>query len=93
MKATPHQTNDKRQSTLRRNFNDLFMRDGQVEEAKLWSNLGKACCAWLVLTQTKAVMETEYTLFTLLSFMIAPDLVKKFLSMKLGGAQQEKASK
>jgi hypothetical protein len=50
VKASPHQPSDKRQSTLRRNFNDLFMRDGQMEESKFWANVGKALCAWLIIT-------------------------------------------
>ena len=76
---------DLRHGTLRRNFNDLFMRDGQVEESKLWASVGKGCCVWLILTQTDEVLKTEYTLMTLLIFVIAPDLLKKFLSMRFGG--------
>jgi hypothetical protein len=84
VKASPHQPSDKRQSTLRRNFNDLFMRDGQMEESKFWANVGKALCAWLIITQTDSVMHTEYTLFTLLLFIVFPDLIKKFMTMRFG---------
>lgn len=80
---TRHQP-DQRQSTIRRNVNDLFMRDGQVEESKLWANVGKGCCVYLMLAYTDEVLKTEYTLMTLLVFVVAPDLLKKWLTMRLG---------
>ena len=83
-KASRH-ASDRRAGTLRRNVNDLFMRDGQVEESKLWANIGKGIACYLMVAYTKEVMETEYTLTTLLVFVVAPDLLKKFMSMRLGG--------
>jgi len=83
-KVTRHDT-DKRHGTLRRNINDLFMREGQVEESKLWSNIGKGLCFYLIVSYTDEVLKTEYTLFTLLIFLITPDLIKKFISMRFGG--------
>lgn len=76
---------EQRQSTLRRNINDLFMRDGQVEESKVWANIGKGCCVYLIFAFTDTVLHTENTLMTLLLFVIAPDMIKKFLSMRFGG--------
>ena len=71
-------------STLRRQVNDLFMRDGEVEESKLWANVGKGVCVYLLLVYTDDVLKTEYTLVTLLIFVIAPDMVKKLISMRFG---------
>ena len=85
-KASRH-ASDRRAGTLRRNVNDLFMRDGQVEESKLWANLGKGVCVYLMLAYTDEVLKTEYTLFTLLLFVVTPDLIKKFMSMRFGGGK------
>jgi hypothetical protein len=81
---------DKRHSTLRRNVNDLFMRDGQVEEAKLLSVIGKGLCCWLIVAHTDVVLQTENTLITLLLFLIMPDLLKKWLSMRFGATEDKK---
>ena len=84
MKVTRHDP-DMRHGTLRRNINDLFMREGEVEESKLFAVLGKSACLWLIFQHTAEVLSTEYTLMTLLIFIIMPDLAKKFLSMRFGG--------
>ena len=83
-KVTIHDT-DKRHGTLRRNINDLFMREGQVEESKLFAVAGKCAALWLIFQHTSDVLHTEWTLTTLLVFIIAPDLAKKWLSMRFGG--------
>ena len=84
-KVIPHDT-DKRHGTLRRNVNDLFMRDGQVEESKLFAVAGKCASLWLIFQHTSDVLHTEWTLTTLLVFIIAPDIAKKLISMRFGGA-------
>lgn len=87
--ATRAHDPDKRQSTLRRNINDLFMRDGQVEESKLFAVIGKVACLWLIFKHTAEVLTTEFTLTTLLVFIIAPDIAKKFLTMRFGGSAEK----
>ena len=87
-KASRH-ASDRRAGTLRRNVNDLFMRDGQVEESKLFAVVGKVSCLWLIFKHTSEVLHTEWTLTTLLVFIIAPDIAKKFLSMRFGGTEKE----
>lgn len=79
---------EQRGSVLRRNINDLFMRNGQVEEAKLFAGIGKMACIWLIFKHTDSVLQTENTLITLLLFLIMPDLLKKWLSMRFGGTEQ-----
>ena len=83
--ATRAHDPEKRGSTLRRNINDLFMRDGQVEESKLFAVIGKVACLWLIFEHTADVLSTEFTLVTLLVFVIMPDIAKKWLSMRFGG--------
>lgn len=81
---------EKRKSTLRRDLNESVRApDGTFSEAKAWSNVGKLLCAWLIVGYTEMVLKTEYTLFTLLLFLIAPDLIKKFLVLRLGGAEKK----
>jgi hypothetical protein len=88
--ATARHDPDKRHGTLRRNVNDLFMRDGQVEEAKLFAGIGKIACIWLIFKHTDVVLQTENTLITLLLFLIMPDLLKKWLSMRFGATEDKK---
>lgn len=88
--ATRAHDPDRRHSTLRRNINDLFMRDGQVEESKLFAVIGKVACLWLIFEHTGEVLNTEFTLTTLLVFIIAPDIAKKFLTMRFGGHTEDK---
>ena len=87
--ATRAHDPEKRGSTLRRNINDLFMRDGQVEESKLFAVAGKIACLWLIFNHTGDVLKTEWTLTTLLVFVIIPDIAKKFLSMRFGQPEQK----
>ena len=68
---------ERRGSTLRRDLNSLIRGpDGAVSEAKVFSVAGKGVCLYLLLWWTSEVMHTEWTLTTLLSFLVAPDLVK-----------------
>lgn len=70
-------------------MNDLVRNpDGKVSESKVWANVGKAICVYLILAYTNAVLTTEYTLLTLLLFIIAPDLVKKIVTMRFGTPPQ-----
>ena len=70
-------------NTLRRNMNDLFMRDGEVQESKLWANIYKAAALWLIIHYSDKVLSDWLILFILLSVGIAPDLLKKIITMKL----------
>ncbi len=78
-------TTEKRKGTLRRQVNDLVMRDGEVQESKLWANLFKAAALWLVMFHAETVLKDWAILATLLVIGVAPDLLKKMITMKLGG--------
>ena len=75
---------ERRRGILRRDLND-FVRgpDGAVSEAKAFSIAGKVVCLYLLLWWTSEVMHTEWTLTTLLSFLIAPDLVKAAIKARV----------
>ena len=67
----------RRNSALRRQANDW-------SEAKLMAVMGQFVCLWLLLWFTDEVLKTEFTLVTLLSFVIIPDSVKKIITMRYG---------
>ena len=76
---------ERRRGTLRRQLGDLVIspHDGRASEAKLFSIAGKGVCLYLLLAWTSEVMHTEWTLTTLLSFLIAPDLVKAAIKARV----------
>jgi len=68
---------DRRRGRLRRQLND-------AGEAKIMALFGQFTCLWLLIWYTDQVLHTEYTLLTLLVFIVAPDSIKKFLNMRFG---------
>jgi hypothetical protein len=74
----------RRRQHLRRALNDLFMRDGAVQESKLFSVIGKGICAYIMLAFTEVVLLREWVLAILLMALIAPDLLKKVITMRAG---------
>ncbi len=73
-----------RTQTMRRNLNDLFMRDGQVQESKLWANVYKGAGLWILVTYSETVLKDWAVLATLLVVGVAPDLLKKIITLKAG---------
>ena len=79
---------ERRRSVLRRDLNDAVRSDdGRFSESKAWAGVGKLICVYLLMVYTDAVLHTEYTLVTLLAFVIAPDLVKRVIGAKYGGGK------
>lgn len=78
---------DRRHQPLRRDANDL-VRDpqGRVSEAKVFSILGKTAILFVLLQHTVDVLRDWTVLAVLVTALIAPDLFKKFLTLKAGGA-------
>lgn len=77
-----------RRNTLRRQVNGLGMRNGELEESKLWAQLGKALCAWLIVKHATPLIGHWEVLLVLLSFLIVPEVAKKAITMKFGGLGQ-----
>lgn len=71
-------------SNLLRRVNGLYMRGGEAHESKLWAQVGKALCAWLIWKHADALIGQWEALFVLLLFIIAPELIKKFITMRFG---------
>lgn len=83
----PHvPTVEHRHSPLRRQLNEAALGpDGVFSEAKVMAIFGQFVCLYLLLFYTEEVLKVEYTLLTLLSFVIIPDSVKKIITMRYGG--------
>ena len=71
-----------RKSTIRRNLNDMFMRNGEVQESKLWANAYKAGGFWLMIAYPEKVLSDWSLLLALMVVGIAPDLLKKLITMR-----------
>lgn len=71
-----------RKSTIRRNLNDMFMRNGEVQESKLWANAYKAGGFWLMIAYPEKVLSDWTLLMTVMVVGIAPDLLKKLITMR-----------
>lgn len=76
----------RRGNSLRRGINSLAMRDGETQESKLWAQLGKALCAWLVYKYADALIGHWEVLLVLLGLLICPDIAKKAITMRFGGS-------
>jgi hypothetical protein len=78
-------TAERRIGTLRRQINEIGMRGGEAQESKVWAQIGKGLCVWLIYKHADALIGQWETLFVLLLFIIAPELIKKFITMRFGG--------
>jgi hypothetical protein len=76
---------------IRRAAEDVLWRspDGRGSESKLWVNVGKGLCAFLIVWHTTAIIDHSDTLLILLGFLIVPDIIKKVLSMRFAVASTE----
>lgn len=72
---------DARGSAFRRSVNELGMRDGQAEESKVFSTVGKGFCIWFLYKYAELLISHENVLFVLLLFLIFPELIKKLISV------------
>ena len=78
---------ESKRSGLRRSINSLAMRDGETQESKLFATVGKCLCIWLIYKYAEALIGHWEVLLVLLSWLIAPDIAKKAITMRFGGSQ------
>lgn len=78
-------TPERRKAILRRDLNDL-VRDphGRVSEAKVFAVLFKSSMVWVFLKHTELILKDWMILAVFVTAMLAPDLLKKILSMRVG---------
>ena len=83
-KAVP----ERRVATLRRQFNDSFCSpDGQVSLTKVIAIAGQIMLLYYTARYFPEMLAKPETLLVCLSFVIAPDVARKFLHMKYGNGQ------
>lgn len=77
-----------RHASIRRDLNDLI-RDpqGKVSAGKVGGILGQWLAIKLTLEHSAALVDKPETLAILLLMLIAPEVVKKFLTMKYGATK------
>lgn len=68
--------------TIRAEINKLVSRDGEIQESKLWANVFKAAALYILLRFPEKAMEDWAVLATLLVIGVAPDLLKKIITMR-----------
>lgn len=84
-------TPERRKSILRRDLNDL-VRDpsGRVSEAKTYAAVFKGAMVYVFLKHTELILKDWMVLAVFVTAMIAPDVLKKILSMRAGASVEEK---
>lgn len=63
---------------------------GRVSEAKVFSALGKAALLYVLIAYTPALIERWEVLAVIVLALIAPDLLKKLLTLRFGVAAEKK---
>lgn len=79
---------ERRQSLFRRDINEL-VRDpqGKVSAGKVGSIIGQFIAAKYLLQHNGELIDKWETLLILLSVLIAPELIKKMVTMKYGAGK------
>ena len=81
----PEKRVEKRSSTLRRQVNQSFCDEyGNVIVTKVIAVMGQTMLLYFTARYFGDMLYTPETMLVCLSFIIAPDLVKKVISMKYG---------
>lgn len=81
---------DRREASIRRDLNDL-VRDpgGRVAEAKVFAVLFKPFLIWMFLQHAETILKDWGILTVIVVTFVAPDLLKKLISMRVGVADGE----
>ena len=82
--------NNIRHGVLRRQVNSLWMRDGELQESKVFSTVGKGLIVWLIYHHVDDLIDHYEVMLVLFAFLILPDVVKKIITMKLGSQTEVK---
>lgn len=84
-KQPPKGTQEERKQVLRRDLNDLVRSpDGKVSEAKSFAVTFKFLMLYVFLYHTDKILSDWAVLAIFVAAFIAPDILKKVLTMKIG---------
>lgn len=79
---------DQRTQTLRRQVNESFSDpNGRVSVTKIIAVLSQIAALFYFGRDFTALIDKPESLLIILTFLIAPDSIKKFLSMRYGAAK------
>ena len=77
---------DRRQSTIRRDLNDLVREEGgRLSPTKIGTLVGQWLSVKLILENGEKIIANWDSLSVLFLVLIAPEIAKKMLNMKYGG--------
>ena len=77
--------------SIRRAVNEaLLYRNGEAEPAKLWMNVGCCIVAWWMISLPELVWKEWIASCVIAGLLIAPDIAKKIINLRLGGNGQAK---
>lgn len=79
-------SDEQRQQGIRRAVNEMLLyRQGEAEPAKFWMNVGCAIVAWWMISLPDLVWKEWIASCVIAGLLIAPDIVKKVINLRLGG--------
>ena len=78
---------ERRVNPVRRAVGSTFMRGGEAQESKLFATVGKIIIVALIYYHAAELIDNWEALLVLLSWLIAPDIAKKLITMKFGRSQ------
>jgi len=85
------ETDERRKSPIRRDFNDMVRSpDGRISESKIMSTIFKVLMCYVFVVHADAILKDWMILTVFVFGMIAPDLLKKLMAIKLGVPPKEK---
>ena len=83
--ASKNKPDERRGSTLRRDFNDLVREEsGRLSPTKIGTLVGQWLAVKLILENGTAIIANWDSLTVLFTVLIAPEIAKKALNLKYG---------
>lgn len=80
---------EKRTQPWRRQFNESFCTpEGHLSWTKTMSNVGQTIACVHFADKFAVLVDKPESMAIVLMFIVAPDVLKKFLTMKYGGSQK-----
>ena len=79
---------EKRHSPIRRQFNESFLDpNGRFSLIKTIAIAGQIACLYQFGKHFETLIDKPESLLIVVAFVIAPDMLKKLITMKYGGAK------
>ncbi len=77
---------ERRSPSIRRDVNDMIRGpDGRVAESKFWANIFKGLMCYVFVQNAVEIIKDWMVLAVFVTALLAPELLKKLMTMRLGG--------